>query len=95
MKTQAEKRKQKIAQLEAKLQREKQALKEQKRKEDTRRKIVIGGAIEAAIADGVLSREKLIAVIDRYVNAERDRKLLGLQERTQENESSQYQNATN
>ena len=83
MKTQAEKQKQKIAQLEARLQREKQALKEKRRKEETRRKIVTGGAIEAAIDDGVLSREKLIAVLDRYVTAERDRKLLGLQEQTQ------------
>ena len=78
MKTQAEKRKQKIAQLEAKLQREKQALKEQKRKEDTRRKIVIGGAIEAAIRNGDLDQNKLNAVLDRYVTAERDRRLFDL-----------------
>jgi hypothetical protein len=46
------------------------------RKRDTRRKIVIGGAILAAVRDGKIEQIQLDSLLDQYVTSERDRELL-------------------
>lgn len=52
--------------------------KEAERKNDTRRKILIGGAIIAAIKRGTFSDEQLTVILNRELVADRDRALFDL-----------------
>ena len=49
-----------------------------KRKEDARRKILIGGAILSAVEKGVISEEHLTRLLDDHITNEKDRRFLGL-----------------
>ena len=52
--------------------------KEQARKEDTRRKILIGSCMLKITEDDEQARAKLIAQMDKYLTDARDRKLFDL-----------------
>ena len=75
---QEERLKQLKAQKQAKDAREKAKQKEQDRKNDTRRKILIGSCMLKITEDDEQARAKLIAQMDRYLTDERDRKLFSL-----------------
>lgn len=66
------------AQRQAVISREKKKITEQQRKDDTRRKILIGSCMLKITEDDEQARAKLIAQMDRYLVEERDRKLFGL-----------------
>ena len=72
-----ERLKQLKAQKQAVLAREKKKLSEQQRKEDTRRKILLGSYLLKKMEDQT-EREKILAEINEYLTEERDRKLFGL-----------------
>lgn len=78
IKAQEEKLKQLKAQRQAALAREKAKEKEQARKDDTRRKILIGSCMLKITEEDEQARAKLIAHMDRYLRDERDRKLFNL-----------------
>jgi hypothetical protein len=50
----------------------------QKRKEDTRRKVLIGAAMQAAVKRGEWSEEALRKLLDAGITTKRDREFLGL-----------------
>lgn len=75
---QEERLKQLKAQKQAVLAREKAKQKEQDRKDDTRRKILIGSCMLKITEDDEQARAKLIAQMDKYLMDERDRKLFNL-----------------
>jgi len=75
---QEERLKQLKAQKQAVLAREKAKQKEQERKDDTRRKILIGSYMLKITEDDEQARAKLIAQMDKYLTDERDRKLFNL-----------------
>lgn len=62
----------------AALARERAKEKEQARKDDTRRKILIGSCMLKITEDDEQARAKLIAQMDKYLTDERDRKLFNL-----------------
>ncbi|OBO14795.1 mobilization protein, partial [Acinetobacter baumannii] len=78
IKAQEEKLKQLKAQRQAALARERTKEKEQARKDDTRRKILIGSCMLKITEDDEQARAKLIAQMDKYLTDERDRKLFNL-----------------
>jgi membrane protein involved in colicin uptake len=78
IKAQEEKLKQLMSQRQAALARERAKEKEQARKEDTRRKILIGSCMLKITEDDEQARAKLIAQMDKYLTDERDRKLFNL-----------------
>lgn len=78
IKAQEEKLKQLKAQRQAALARERAKEKEQLRKDDTRRKILIGSCMLKITEDDEQARAKLIAQMDKYLTDERDRKLFDL-----------------
>jgi len=78
IKAQEEKLKQLKAQRQAALARERAKEKEQARKDDTRRKILIGSCMLKITEDDEQARAKLIAQMDKYLMDERDRKLFDL-----------------
>jgi len=78
IKAQEEKLKQLKAQRQAALARERAKEKEQARKEDTRRKILIGSCMLKITGDDEKARAKLITQMDKYLTEERDRKLFNL-----------------
>ena len=78
IKAQEEKLKQLKAQRQAALAREKAKEKEKARKDDTRRKILIGSCMLKITEEDEQARAKLIAQMDRYLRDERDRKLFNL-----------------
>ncbi|EPJ0603901.1 TPA: hypothetical protein L4942_006730, partial [Pseudomonas aeruginosa] len=51
---------------------------QQARKDDTRRKILIGSCMLKITEDDEQARAKLIAQMDKYLTDERDRKLFNL-----------------
>jgi len=65
-------------QLKARISREKARIASQKRKDDTRRKIIIGGAVMAHAKNNEEFDKAIADLLDKYVPADRDRKLLGL-----------------
>lgn len=75
---QEERLKQLKAQKQAVLAREKAKQKEQERKDDTRRKILIGSCMLKITEDDEQARAKLIAQMGKYLTDERDRKLFNL-----------------
>lgn len=52
--------------------------KAEEKKADSRRKVLIGEAVVAAIQDGKMSEAFLGEILDRYIVKERDREFLGL-----------------
>ena len=78
IKAQEEKLKQLKAQRQAALARERAKEKEQARKDDTRRKILIGSCMLKITEEDEQARAKLIAQMDKYLTDERDRKLFNL-----------------
>jgi len=78
IKAQEEKLKQLKAQRQAVLSREKAKEKQQARKDDTRRKILIGSCMLKITAEDDQARSKLIAQMDKYLTDSRDRQLFGL-----------------
>jgi hypothetical protein len=66
------------AQKQALKSKEKKRLGEQQKKDDTRRKILIGSCMLKITEDDEQARAKLIAQMDRYLVEERDRKLFDL-----------------
>lgn len=49
--------------------------KEEERKKDTRRKILIGGAVLASFRHGDFPKDRLIALLDKGLTSDRDRAL--------------------
>ena len=78
IKAHEEKLKQLKAQRQAALAREKAKEKEQARKDDTRRKILIGSCMLKITEEDEQARAKLIAQMDRYLIDSRDRALFDL-----------------
>ena len=78
IKAQEEKLKQLKAQRQAALARERAKEKEQARKDDTRRKILIGSCMLKITEEDEHARAKLITQMDKYLTEERDRKLFNL-----------------
>ena len=74
---QEERLKQLKAQKQAKDAREKAKQKEQDRKNDTRRKILLGSYLLNKMEDEA-EKEKILAGINEYLTEDRDRKLFGL-----------------
>ena len=75
---QQERLKQLKAQKQAAVARERSKQKELERKNDTRRKILIGSCMLKITEDDEQARAKLIAQMDKYLTDERDRKLFNL-----------------
>ena len=75
---QQERLKQLKAQKQAAVARERSKQKELERKNDTRRKILIGSCMLKITEEDEQARAKLIAQMDRYLRDERDRKLFNL-----------------
>ncbi len=68
-------------QLEAKLKRLQHQQRYQNRKDETRRKIIMGASIGAAVRDGVVSSKLLAYVLNRYVTKKNEREFMGLEPR--------------
>ena len=64
---------------EAKFKQAKQQRHYQERKDETRSKIITGGAFAAAVQTGTVSQNLLAFVLNRYVTNARDRIFLGLE----------------
>lgn len=70
--------------------REKKKLKEQERKDDTRRKILLGAMYLQKMRQDEYAYQKILASLDKYLTENRDRVLFGLPEKEpQENNSSE------
>jgi len=74
---QEERLKQLKAQKQAVIAREKAKQKEQQRKDETRRKILLGSYLLKKM-DNPLDRQKILADLDEYLTEDRDRKLFNL-----------------
>lgn len=68
----------KEAELKAQIQAIKARESEAERKRDTRRKILIGGVVLAKVKRGEWNQEKLQALLNNELKADRDRELFGL-----------------
>ena len=51
------------------------------RKRETRRRMLAGGMVLAQVERGELSKEQLVAYMDRFLERDRDRELFGLSPR--------------
>ena len=75
----------KLKQLKARKQaieaREKSKQKEQERKDDTRRKILLGSYLIKKMNENEANNEKILAELNEYLTEERDRKLFNLSEK--------------
>jgi len=69
------------AKIEARLQLAKSKEREQQRKLDTRKKILIGGAMMAMVKNGRMKEMELNLILDDALTNSRDRKLFGLPEK--------------
>lgn len=70
--------KEKQEQIKAQIQKLKAIEQTQQRKDDTRRKVVIGGVVLKMLKSGQLSQKEVDSWIDKLVTSERDRALFGL-----------------
>lgn len=68
----------KEAELKAQIQAIKARESEDERKRDTRRKILIGGVVLSKVKRGEWNQEKLQALLNNELKADRDRELFGL-----------------
>ena len=64
--------------LNAKLQRERARESAEARKADTRRKVLVGAGVEAAVKRGLLDRAAVYDALDKVTTKDRDRAALGL-----------------
>ncbi len=71
---------QKKKQLEARIQKLKSAESAKKRKEDTRRKILLGAMVMKLIDNGYWSKEEIYQQLDEFLDKDLDRQLFGLSE---------------
>lgn len=62
--------------------REKSKQKEQERKDDTRRKILLGSYLIKKMQENAANKEKILAEISEYLVEDRDRKLFDLPSKT-------------
>lgn len=53
----------------------------QKRKDDTRRKVLIGGVVIKMLKTGEMPQERLTHILDKHLEKDADRALFELQER--------------
>lgn len=67
--------------LEAKYKQLKQQQLYQERKDETRRKIITGASVAAAVRDGVVSPKLLAHVLNKYVTKKNEREFMGLEPR--------------
>lgn len=72
----------KLKQLKARKQaieaRERSKQKEQERKDDTRRKILLGSYLIKKMQDNPVNKDKILAELNDYLTEDRDRQLFGL-----------------
>ena len=67
--------------LEARYKQLKQQQQYQERKDETRRKIITGASVAAAVRDGVVSPKLLAYVLNKYVTKQNEREFMGLEVR--------------
>lgn len=67
--------------LEARYKQLKQQQQYQERKDETRRKIITGASVAAAVRDGVVSPKLLAYVLNKYVTKQNERQFMGLEPR--------------
>lgn len=65
-------------QIDAQIQAIKAREQKQHRKDDTRRKVLIGGIVLKMVKTGEMPEARLAQLLDRHLDADRDRKLFGL-----------------
>ena len=65
-------------QLNAQIQKERNKLSSQQRKEDTRRKILLGALMMSMMKKGELDEKKIMKRLDRFLTKDLDRKLFNL-----------------
>lgn len=78
MSSKLEQLKQQQAQLAERIKRETQKQKERERKDDTRRKILIGAMILDGMKNSAEYEQKILKNLDQYLTQEKDRKLFKL-----------------
>lgn len=83
-----EKLKEKKRQLETRIKKIESLEKSKKRKEDTRRKIIIGGAMLAYAAGDPSAKERLYKILGKFITNPKDRVLIGLPSAPQQLSSS-------
>ena len=83
--TQLERLKQLKAQKQAIEARERAKQKEQDRKDDTRRKILLGSYLVKKMESNEANKQKILADLNEYLTEDRDRKLFGLSNHDAEN----------
>ena len=66
------------ARINAEIQRVRAREQQQKRKEDTRRKVLVGAWMMAKVQSGEWPEQKLIEAMDSYLERDHDRALFGL-----------------
>ena len=71
-------------QINARLQKERAKISAQKRKDNTRRKIIVGAAMLAHAEHDDTVKVQLWRILDQHVTRPQDRALLGLKERSEE-----------
>ena len=77
---------QKKKQIEARIQKLKAAESAKKRKEDTRRKILLGAMVIKLIESGYWSKEEIYEQLNKFLDKQLDRQLFGLSELQQDEE---------
>lgn len=65
--------------LENRLKQLRQQQRYQERKDETRRKIITGASVAAAVRDGVVSPKLLAHVLNKYVTKKNERQFMGLE----------------
>lgn len=56
----------------------------QERKNETRKKIIIGGMVMKMVKDGDMPQERMQTLLDKYVESAKDRELFGLEPKSTE-----------
>jgi len=72
-------------QLNSQIQKERNKHSQQKRKEDTRRKILLGALMMELMKKGELDEKKILKRLDGFLTKEMERKLFDLPEKNQKN----------
>ena len=84
----------KIAKLEEQLESIRRKLQDEKRKIDTRKKILVGSAFLKAVEEQKIKPEVMTSLLNQYIKNKHDRELLGLSKITT-NESDAYNHPEN
>ena len=87
--TKLEKLNLKREQLNAQIQAIKSKEASQKRKEDTRRKVLIGGVVMKMLKTGEMHQERLTQILDKHLEKDADRALFDLPKRAKHEETKQ------